>query len=118
MMKASKYIPLTLLLAGYGTTVIAEDQRYPSMQALGEVNGIALHCQYLGEIQRIKRAIVATVPKERVYGLAFETSTNDGFLAFIKSGEACPGPEGFKQEIDQRIQDMQKAFAAKAGEQQ
>ncbi|WP_179116592.1 hypothetical protein [Solemya velum gill symbiont] len=50
--------------------------------------------------------------------MAFETSTNDGFLAFIKSGEACPGPEGFKQEIDQRIQDMQKAFAAKAGEQQ
>ena len=107
---------LTLVLTGFASIASAEDARYLSIKALGEVNGIALKCKYFDQVQRVKQSIIATVPKERVYGVAFETSSNDAFLAFIESRELCPGPAGFNRQVDERIEAMKEAFAATAGE--
>jgi hypothetical protein len=109
---------VTLVLSGYASTAAAEDARYLSIKSLGEVNGVALKCKYLDQVQRIKQSIIATVPKERVYGLAFDHSSNDAFLAFIESREPCPGPAGFNRQVDERIEEMKAAFATQPGESQ
>lgn len=89
--------------------VIAADP-YEALKALGQLNGIALHCNYLGEVQRMKAAVVASAPKERSYGLAFDQATNDGFLAFIRQGSSCPGQMDFSGRVDAAINELEKSF--------
>ncbi len=89
-----------------------EDARYQAVTGLGELNGIALQCKYLDQVRRMKAAVVATAPKERSFGLAFDQATNDGFLAFIRNAQVCPTHEVLEHRVGQGIEQMTKAFAA------
>ena len=79
--------------------------------ALGELNGVALQCKYIDQVRRMKAAVVANAPKERVFGLAFDEATNKAFLAFSRKGGPCPGYGGFESQVGERIEVVQKAFA-------
>lgn len=95
---------IVLLLCSGFTGASDKPDAYASVKALGELNGIALNCRYIGEVRRMKTAVIENAPKERSYGIAFDESTNASFLAFVSSGKLCPGEAGFSERIDQAIE--------------
>jgi len=103
-----------VLLLFLTTPLIAadEDSRYGAVKALGALNGVALQCKYLDQVRRMKAAVVASAPKERSFGLAFDQATNDAFLAFIKDKAACPPHDSLERRVGHQIDAMQAAFAA------
>lgn len=84
---------------------------YAAVEAVGALNGVALHCRYLDQVSRMKEAVVANAPKERSYGLAFEEATNEAFLSMIEQATACPSKTGFADEVEAAIRGMEAAFA-------
>ncbi len=82
-----------------------------AVRALGELNGVALQCKYIDQVRRMKAAVVANAPKERVFGLAFDEATNEAFLAFSRKGGPCPGYGGFESQVGERIELVQQVFA-------
>ena len=87
------------------------DPRYAAVEALGQLNGIALPCKFLDQVRRMKAAVVEHAPKERSFGLAFDEATNAAFLAFVRGGEGCPSHDAFQREVGHRIDGMVDAFA-------
>ncbi len=77
---------------------------------MGELNGIALNCGYIDETRRMKRAMVSTVPKIRVIGIAFDEATNSSFLSTIKSGNSCPTEKSLSQQVDSSIEQLETVF--------
>lgn len=88
------------------------DPRYAAVEALGQLNGVALPCKYLDQVRRMKAAVVEHSPKERSFGLAFDEATNTAFLAFVRGGEPCPGHDTLARDVGDRIDAMIEAFAA------
>lgn len=91
----------------------ADDAGYGAVKALGTLNGVALHCRYFDQVSRMKAAVVETVPKERSYGLAFDSSTNESFLALMNRKGACPGTTVFSGQVDAAIAELTHAFEAR-----
>ncbi len=83
---------------------------HDAVKQLGALNGIALACRYVDEVSRMKAAVVANAPKERSYGLAFDESTNTGFMSFIDQKAPCPAKSGFSQQVDAGVQHLESAF--------
>lgn len=106
-------LTLTLLIALFSLEPLAADSdaQYAAVRALGALNGVALQCKYVDEIRRMKAAVVDNAPKERSFGIAFDESTNDAFLAFIREGGICPGPAGFSEQVDAGVEELRRAFA-------
>ena len=113
-----RYLLLATLLVPAPALSSDMDPRYRSIGDLGALNGTALQCKYLDQTRRMKQAIIATAPKERSFGLAFDQETHRSFLEFSAHGRSCPSPAEFEQTVGERIQSMQRAFAAHAGKAQ
>lgn len=92
--------------------VAAEDARYQAIDALGELNGLALQCKYVDQVRRMKAAVVDNAPKERSFGLAFDQATNRAFLEFNRAGGSCPGPDPMARRVDAAIEHLRSVFAA------
>jgi hypothetical protein len=73
------------------------------VDALGRLNGVALQCQHFGEAKRIKQAMIAWAPKTIGNGTAFETATNDGFLAVAGGETPCPAAGPMALQVDEAI---------------
>ena len=86
------------------------EQQAESIRRLGELNGVALHCQYLDHTRFIKQSLVETLPKKRRLGDIFEEATNTSFLDFVKKAEVCPSPAEFDQQVNTAIDQLYKAF--------
>jgi hypothetical protein len=86
------------------------DEQYNSIVALGELNGIALHCQFLDETRRMKGSLINALPKRRQLGEAFDIATNDSYLKFIAEQSECPAAETFTVQVDQAIKVLQQVF--------
>lgn len=89
----------------------ATEARYAAVSALGSLNGVALQCRYLDAVRRLKFAVVEHAPKERSYGLAFESATNEAFLEFRREGATCPHPATFERRVDEAVTRLGAAFA-------
>lgn len=98
-----------LAVASLGAT--ASDERHAAVEALGELNGVALQCKYLDQVRRLKAAVVDNAPKERSFGIAFDEATNRAFLAFIRDHAQCPGPTVMARQVDTGIEALRAAFA-------
>ena len=107
-MKKRYLIPCLALLTAPAYAV--SDQQLERVKQLGELNGIALNCGYNDETRRMKRSMVATVPKIRVIGIAFDEATNKSFLAIIKSGTQCPSEKELSQQVDSSIEQLETGF--------
>lgn len=103
-------VPALLLSAG-GASAIS-DAQYRAIQDLGALNGVALHCKYLDQTRKMKRALILALPKRRVLGQAFEFATNDAFLEFIENEDECPESADFTARVDRQIETLQAAFSA------
>lgn len=88
-----------------------EDPRYAAIEGLGALNGVALQCKYIDQVRRMKAAVVATAPKERSFGLAFDKATNDAFLAFARDDGACPAHDQLQRQVGHQIDRVTEVFA-------
>lgn len=100
-----------LLFASSSSAASDQDPRYQAVQAMGRLNGVALHCRYLDQVRRMKAAVVANAPKERSFGLAFDEATNQSFLDFIKTRAVCPEQAGFGRKVGHGIDALKAVFA-------
>lgn len=105
---------ICILIPGVSTSV--SDSQYESIKALGMLNGVALNCRYLEETQRMKQALVDTLPKRRELGMAFDQITNDAFLAFIERNDPCPEASDFAASVGEAIQSLERSFSNKDSE--
>ncbi|MFA7096590.1 MAG: hypothetical protein WC383_08940 [Gammaproteobacteria bacterium] len=103
----------TVLLLSFLAAVpaVAATPQEQAVEALGVLNGTALHCHYMDEVRRIKSVVVAHAPRTRPMGAVFETATNESYLAFSQEQRACPPPDDFTREVDAAIEALQAASA-------
>lgn len=97
-------------LACQSTAMAADDAKLSAIAEMGRLNGIALQCQYLDQVQRIKQALVMNLPKERALGDWFEQKTNASFMDFMNSQASCPGLLQFDKDLAQATQELETAF--------
>ena len=86
------------------------DSQSQSILRLGELNGIALKCQYIKQARHIKLSLAQSLPKLRGLGEMYEEETNRSFLEFIKGNKACPGEATIEEAIQKAITNMQNLF--------
>ena len=99
------------LAAVYAPLAVAiTTEQYDRNNALGRLNGVALHCGYLEEMRRMKQALIDNLPKRRELGLAFDRLTNESYLDFIKRAEDCPRESTFASEVKKAIQLLKDSF--------
>jgi len=81
------------------------------IKEMGLLNGQALACSRTEAVTRIKSTIIKLAPKSRNYGEAFETATNDGYLAQARSGKAtCLDAAVFTVQIEEIARRLQAAL--------
>lgn len=115
MKKTLLVLSLLVPLFFAGRAAAISDSQYAAIRDLGLLNGVALHCKYLDQMRRMKRALVETLPKRRALGDAFEIATNESFLKFIDEKAACPEKDSFTARVDVQIQVLQEAFSGAPG---
>jgi hypothetical protein len=101
------------LVALFSSLVQAQgysEAQYETIRQLGQLNGVALNCQYLNETRRMKKSLVVTLPKRRQLGELFDTETNSAFLQFIEERRECPTEASFSVQVDDAILALEKAF--------
>lgn len=103
---------LALSILSSATAVALDDPRYAAIDALGELNGIALQCKYIKQVRRMKFAVVLNAPKERSFGLAFDQAANRSFLRFIEQQQPCPNADNFARRVGHQIDTVREVFKA------
>ena len=88
-----------------------EQEQLAAIRQLGELNGVALHCNALEETRRMKRVLVLNLPKRRQLGELFDYETKASFMKFIQENARCPAPEVFHQAVDKAIEVLQQVYA-------
>lgn len=100
-----------------GTAALAQgdagsEQRIEAVAALARLNGVALYCRHLDQVQDIKTAVTANVPPLPVYGATFEENTDKGFLSVAGGREDCPERGALAENIAGAIAEVEAVFAA------
>lgn len=93
-----------LFAATAGADVPARDPE-AGLQAvvhLGEVNGLALACGAKEAAARAKQLMLLHAPRTSRFGVAFEQSTQSGYLGQVKGSAPCPSAA----EISVRIESI------------
>lgn len=110
-----RFIPFAvfslLLLSFQAQAQSYSADQYETIRQLGQLNGVALNCQFLSETRRMKKALVVTLPKRRQLGELFDTETNNAFLKFIEEKRECPSEDELSQQVDDAIVALDKAYA-------
>lgn len=82
------------------------------VRVLGHLNGQALACSHHEVAARIKALMIKLSPKSRLYGEAFETATNEGFITQAKNDQAtCPGGPLLAEQVEEEAKRLQSALA-------
>ncbi len=110
MGKTHFVILASLLLAWQSSLWAASESQLAAISRAGELNGTALQCGLLEQTQRIKRALVLNLPKERELGEWFDVNTNLSFMNFIDSNSVCPDEASFKIQVEDSITQLESAF--------
>ena len=99
----SALLSTTQLLAG-------NDAQLQAIEAMGQLNGVALQCRYIDQVRKIKMALVESLPKQRMLGEWFEQSTSTSFMLFMEKDMVCPVAQSFHQEVDEAIKKIKSEF--------
>jgi hypothetical protein len=109
-----KYVVSVLCLLSLAFPAAAEDSAdavLTEVRAMGRLNGQALACSKAEMVGRIKTFMIKLAPKSRRYGDAFETATNDEFLAQTRSSQAvCPDSTVLAGQVDEAAKRLQAAL--------
>ncbi len=85
----------------------------PQLEAiseLGRLNGIALQCRYIEQMQKIKLVLVHNLPKQRALGDWFEQKTNTSYMDFMSASQNCPAPAEYDQLLATAIDRLESVF--------
>lgn len=110
-------MPVSPLLAEEAAQAVNpadEETQLAAIRHLGDLNGIALHCKALLETQRMKRALVATLPKRRVLGEIFDEQSHKSYMKFIEDKAHCPSPADLIEQVSQGIAELEKVWGKPA----
>lgn len=88
------------------------EQQNQAVSRLGELNGIALNCDYPAETMRMKKALIANVPKRRGIGQLFDDKSHESFLSIIRQGAICPDERELQGWIDEAIVTLKQVYGA------
>ncbi|MCP3671010.1 MAG: hypothetical protein GY814_11370 [Gammaproteobacteria bacterium] len=112
MLTKQVILPITvvLLFSAYQAGAETAEQQN-SIRYLGQLNGVALHCNYIDQMRRMKRVLVTALPRRRHLGQLFDDVTNTSFLEFIKSKSVCPGEQQFLLKVDAAVAVVNQAFS-------
>ncbi|MBF0471364.1 MAG: hypothetical protein HQL48_08315 [Gammaproteobacteria bacterium] len=94
-------------------SVFAADRDSPQLaiiKYLGALNGVAMQCGQLAQIQRIKRALVWRLPKQRALGALYDAESQRSFLAFASQKERCPDETDFATSVAIGLQQLTEQF--------
>lgn len=92
-----------ILLSVAASTFAADatpEQAMTLLKELGGVNGRALACEDREAAARSKSLMLAHAPKTQSYGDAFQTSTQEAFLAQTRDRAPCPDARAFAGMLD------------------
>ena len=89
---------------------VATPAQLQAIAELGRLNGVALQCRYLPQVQRIKRELVLNLPKQRALGDWFEQKTNDTFMQFMQQNKPCPVAFDFDQSLQHAFETLESEF--------
>ncbi len=104
------FFSIMLLQAPAIAQQAATDSQLKAIEEMGRLNGVALQCRLMPQMQRIKRELVLKLPKQRALGDWFERKTNASFLAFMKNASSCPSAGDFDQQLDKAISQLESEF--------
>ncbi len=107
-------VVITAITALFMSSVaIAEsDAQFAAIARLGDLNGVALHCHYLDQTERMKAGLVDMLPKKRQLGEYFDARTNMAFMDFISKRASCPDRGDFSGRVGEALQVLRAEFPA------
>ena len=108
-MKGMRWLSIFFLLSALPVSAATEAQQQ-SIKQLGGFMGVALQCRFSKKITEIKRALITSLPKQRVLGELFDTETHNAYLNFIKLAKPCPQEEALSVQIEKAIIQLQISF--------
>jgi hypothetical protein len=104
-------LPLVFVLQSPAFSAeVATSAQLQAIAEMGRLNGIALQCRYLPQVQRIKRELVLNLPKQRALGDWFEQKTNDAFMGFMQQNKSCPAVFDFDQTLQHAFEKLEAEF--------
>jgi len=112
-MKSQLLMVVTVALTVSGAAQADTKMTDIALSAVGNLNGIALHCKYIDVSVNIRKAAAETLPKLRQYGAAFEEATNTAFLDASRTAKPCPEKATFNKDVASAIGLMKSAFGKK-----
>jgi len=103
---------LSLALPAHAADTPA-DAGLAEVRDLGRLNGQALACSQTEAAARIKAIMIKHAPKSRRYGEAFETTTNEEFLAQTRKDQAaCQDGATLASQVEEAATRLQAAVPA------
>lgn len=110
-MKNIKFLVLTITTIFWLSPVqAATENQLSAISAMGELNGVALQCRYIEQMQRIKMTLVLHLPKQRELGDWFEVTTSKSYMDFMNKGLPCPDSQLFVAQVDEAIKKIEISF--------
>ena len=101
---------LIVALSGVSSAQAATESQLNAIAKMGELNGVALQCRYMDQMQRIKMTLVLHLPKQRELGDWFESTTSGSFMDFMTKDSACPGALPFIEQVDAAVKEIETTF--------
>jgi hypothetical protein len=111
--KSLLFLPFFILISNSSSAHAAQaasDSQLDSIAEMGRLNGIALQCRYVTQVQQIKQVLVLNLPKQRALGAWFEEKTNASFMSFMSTNASCPSATEFMQEVNASIISLEAEF--------
>ena len=86
--------------AGAFAADVTPEQATALLKELGGLNGRALACEDKAAAARSKSLMLAHAPKAQLYGDAFQSATQEAFLAQTRDQAPCPQAREFAAMLD------------------
>ncbi len=86
------------------------DAQERAIQKLGEINGMALYCKRVSQVQSIRQAIVSIVPPLPEFAVYFEDATAKAFDDAIDKRRPCPVRGSLEIEVRAGVKRLRAAF--------
>lgn len=88
----------------------AEQSQLQAISRIGELNGIALHCGYFEQVEKIKIVLIRILPKRRELGEWFEYTTRKAYMENINNVANCPENRQIEQELELAFWQLEQVF--------
>ncbi|MBT3206433.1 MAG: hypothetical protein HOM14_18690 [Gammaproteobacteria bacterium] len=103
-------VTLLVALSWLSPAQATTENQLNAIAKMGELNGVALQCSFMEQMQRIKLNLVLHLPKQRELGDWFEQKTSASFMDFMSKDSSCPDSTEFVEQVDAAIMNIETTF--------